>query len=243
MKPRDMDNGSLLSRREVVAFLGATGTAWLASGLILARGAAAATTPRCVVRPEQTEGPYFVDERLERSDIRSDPANGVARPGVPLALTFAVTRLGTKACVPLVGARVDVWHCDALGVYSDVDDPGSDTRGQKFLRGHQVTDERGEARFTTIYPGWYGGRAVHIHFKIRSAQDARPGFDLTSQLYFDESLTDRVQDREPYSGRGRRTTRNADDFIFRRGGDQLLLAPVETEDGYAASFAVGLQLD
>ena len=240
------DNGSagrLLSRREVVTFLGATGVAWLMTGSLTPRGAVAGTLgPSCVVRPEQTGGPYFVDERLNRSDIRSDPTDGRVRPGTPLALTLLVSRLGAGDCQPLPGAQVDIWHCDALGVYSDVEDPDFTTIGQKFLRGYQITDARGEARFVTLYPGWYPGRTVHIHFKIRTTPVAQRSFEFTSQLYFDDVLTDRVHADPPYAAKGPRTTRNQHDWIFRRGGNQLMLAPTTVADGYAASFAIGLQL-
>src|SRR5258705_14025132 len=82
----------------------------------------AATLPACVVRPEQTEGPYFVDEKLNRSDIRVDPSDKSVKAGVPLRLEFHVSHIGGGACVPLSGAIVDLWHCDAQGVYSDVRD-------------------------------------------------------------------------------------------------------------------------
>jgi protocatechuate 3,4-dioxygenase beta subunit len=137
---------------------------------------------------------------------------------------------------------VDIWHCDALGVYSDVQDPGFNTTGQKFLRGYQVTDAHGEARFVTVYPGWYAGRTVHIHFKIRTVPLAQRRFEFTSQLYFDDVLTDRVHADPPYAVNGPRTVRNQHDGIFRRGGDQLMLAPTTAADGYAAAFAIGLQL-
>ena len=240
------DNGSagrLLSRREVVTFLGATGVAWLMTGSLTPRGAVAGTLgPSCVVRPVQTGGPYFVDERLNRSDIRSDPTDGRVSPGTPLALTLLVSRLGAGDCQPLPGAQVDIWHCDALGVYSDVEDPDFTTIGQKFLRGYQITDARGEARFVTLYPGWYPGRTVHIHFKIRTTPVAQRSFEFTSQLYFDDVLTDRVHADPPYAAKGPRTIRNQHDWIFRRGGNQLMLAPTTVADGYAASFAIGLQL-
>ena len=239
----DRPAGPLLSRREVVAFLGATGAAWLMAGSLTPRRAVAGTPgPSCVVRPEQTEGPYFVDERLNRSDIRSDPTDGRVKPGTPLALTLLISRLNAGDCQPLPGAQVDIWHCDAQGVYSDVQDPGFDTIGQKFLRGYQVTNPRGSARFVTVYPGWYPGRTVHIHFKIRTAPVAQWSFEFTSQLYFDDVLTDRVHADPPYVAKGPRTARNQHDWIFRRGGDQLLLAPATTTDGYSATFAIGLQL-
>ncbi len=212
-------------------------------GSLKLRSALAGTPgPLCVVRPEQTEGPYFVDERLNRSDIRSDPADGQVKPGTPLALTLKVWRLSAGDCRPLVGAQVDLWHCDALGVYSDVRDPGFSTIGQKFLRGYQLTDAQGEARFVTVYPGWYPGRTVHIHFKIRTGLVAQRNFEFTSQLYFGDELTDRVHADLPYAKKGPRTARNQHDFIFRRGGNHLLLAPTATADGYSATFAIGLQL-
>jgi len=243
MTDEDRSSGPLLSRREIVAFLGATGMAWLMIGSLNPRQAVAgALGPSCVVRPEQTEGPYFVDERLHRSDIRSDPTDGRVSPGTPLALTLLVSRLNAGDCQPLAGAQVDIWHCDALGVYSDVQDPDFTTIGQKFLRGYQVTDARGEARFVTVYPGWYPGRTVHLHFKIRTAPVAKRSFEFTSQLYFDDELTDRVHAAPPYAAKGPRIARNQHDWIFRRGGDQLMLAPNATADGYAATFAIGLQL-
>jgi protocatechuate 3,4-dioxygenase beta subunit len=232
-----------LSRREVVVLLGATGVSWLMAGSLITKWALAGMDgSSCVVRPEQTEGPYFVDERLHRSDIRSDPADGRVRPGTPLALTLLISRLKAVDCQPLPGAQVDIWHCDAQGVYSDVQDPGFNTIGQKFLRGYQVTDARGEVRFVTVYPGWYPGRTVHIHFKIRTAPVAQRSFEFTSQLYFDEVVTDRIHAGPPYAAKGPRTTRNQHDWIFRRGGDQLMLAPVTVADGYSAMFAIGLQL-
>lgn len=243
MTHEDRPAGRLLSRREVVAFLGATGVAWLMAGSLIPRRALAGLPdPSCMVRPEQTEGPYFVDERLNRSDIRSDPTDGRVRPGTPLALTLAISRLGAGDCQPLPGAQVDIWHCDALGVYSDVKDPGFNTIGQKFFRGYQITDARGEVKFLTIYPGWYEGRTVHIHVKVRTAPQAGQSFEFTSQMYFDDELSNRVYADAPYATKGKRTARNQDDRIFRRGGDQLMLAPTPVADGYAATLAVGLQV-
>lgn len=198
--------------------------------------------PACVVRPEQTEGPYFVDTRLNRADIRSDPVSGIVKEGVPLTLTFVVSRIGNDGCAPLSGATVDIWHCDAQGFYSDVRDPRRDTTGQQWLRGYQVTDAGGVATFTTIYPGWYPGRAVHIHFKIRTTTAAGQMYDITSQLYFDDALSDVVFAQAPYAGRGNRTTRNQNDGIFRSNGEQLLLALTPHDQGYAATFEIGLQV-
>ncbi len=259
-----------MSRREMLALIGGTSIGLVITGCsgdsspaatatsvrTPARGAgataavtpsasstpASVAAPSCVVRPAETEGPYFVDEKINRSDIRSDPTDGSIKLGAPLALTFNVSRVsGGGGCTPLEGATVDVWHCDALGVYSDASDPGFTTTGKKFLRGYQVTDAAGQARFTTIYPGWYQGRAVHIHFKIRSATSGGAATEFTSQLYFDDSVTDRVHAQAPYAQKGQRTLRNAGDGIFRDGGDQLTLDAKQSGGGYAAKFDIGLQ--
>ena len=198
--------------------------------------------PACVVRPEQTEGPYFVDEMLNRSDIRSDPSDGSAVEGIPLQLTFRVSQVGANLCAPLAGAQVDIWHCDALGVYSDVRDRSFDTSGKKFLRGYQVTGADGVARFTTIYPGWYQGRTVHIHFKIRTDPSAGQAYEFTSQLYFDDALSDQVFTQQPYAAKGQRSTRNENDGIFRDGGQDLLLAVTPVSNGYTTTFDIGMQL-
>lgn len=235
--------GHLFSRREALVLLGATGAAYLVGeGQTVAQTLSGSSRSLCVVRPEQTEGPYFVDERLHRSDIRTDPTSGRSVPGRPLALTFQVSRFRAGECHPLPDAQVDVWHCDARGVYSDVEDAGFNTVGQKFLRGHQITDARGEARFMTIYPGWYPMRTVHIHFKIRTTPMARRSAEFTSQVYFPDALTDHVQGSLPYSSNGSRRMRNRQDFIFRQGGDALMLDPTATHDGYAATFPIGLEI-
>jgi len=161
---------------------------------------------------------------------------------MPVALTFQVSRFRAGECHPLPDAQVDVWHCDARGVYSDVEDPGFNTVGQKFLRGYQMTDARGEARFMTIYPGWYPIRTVHIHFKIRTTPMARRSFEFTSQVYFPDELTDHVHTGHPYAAMGPRRVRNRQDFIFRQGGDALMLEPTATNDGYAANFPIGLEI-
>jgi protocatechuate 3,4-dioxygenase beta subunit len=226
----DATIGHLLTRREAVALLASfpAGVLRAQAGRLPARG--------CVARPRQTEGPFFVDEGLERTDIRSDPTDGSIRTGVPLDILFKVARLSDTACTPLEGALVDVWHCDRQGKYSDV----ANAVGKKFLRGFQRTSAAGEARFTTIYPGWYPGRAVHVHFKIHSASGARPGFEFVSQLYFPDALTDRVHALPLYAERGGRRLRNSDDQIFPRGGSDLLLEPKPQGLGYASTFEIAL---
>jgi protocatechuate 3,4-dioxygenase beta subunit len=234
-----------LSRRKLLTLLGVACT-HLLTGLLSRRSEAAdikTTSRSCVVTPTQTEGPYFVDERLRRSDIRADPSTGLIADGVPLLLQLSVSALGNNGCTPLAGAVVDIWHCDASGVYSDVRDPDLNTIGKKFLRGYQITDSNGDVRFTTIYPGWYEGRAVHIHFKVRTAGKAAQAYEFTSQFYFDDSLTDQVHARPPYVSRGQRAVKNERDGIFRRSGSRLMLPLVENGQGYGAKFAVAFQLD
>ena len=238
----DIPLGRLLTRREALTLIGASGVALLAGASPGRAQAPSGSNLRlsCIARPQQTEGPFFVEEALDRSDIRSDPRSGELQPGVPLRLTFKVSRLSGAGCTPLAGAQVDVWHCDATGRYSDV--RGSSTAGQQFLRGYQMTDAAGTAQFLTVYPGSYGGRAVHVHFKVRTGPAATRSYAFTSQLYFDEALTERVYAVEPYAGQRRRWMRNADDGLFRAGGRQLLLAPVQDGQGYAATFDIGLQV-
>ena len=234
-----MATGRLLARRRALALLGASGAALLAAR----HGAAAAAVPSlpaCVVRPRQTEGPFFVDGDLERSDLRIDPRTGAAKPGTPLRLAFHVSRVGASACAPLAGAQVHVWHCDAAGDYSSVRDRRAPNAGEAFLRGFQTTDAAGTVRFLTVYPGCYRGRAVHVHFKIR-AVDAARGIEFTSQLYFDDALSEHVYAAAPYASQGRQRLANGDDFLFRDGGKQLLLDATPESAGYAAVFDIGLQ--
>jgi len=244
----DVQVGRILSRREAIALLGAGGVGGAAA--LGAPGAASAATrapfrlPACIVRPSQTAGPYFVDTDLDRSDLRSDPTDGSVCEGARLALEFRVSRLDAQRCAPLAGALVDVWQCDAKGVYSGVKDINDrfDTTGKRFLRGHQRTDRDGIARFTTIYPGWYRGRTVHIHFMIRTNPGEDAGEEFASQLYFDDALTDRVFESAPYAAQAGRRTRNPEDAIYRSGGSQLLLDVTEDGDGYRATFDIGLQI-
>ena len=232
----DAPIGRLMSRREALCALAIAG-AELAFGTSNAR---AQTRLDCVAVPQQTEGPYFVETRLARSDIRSDSATGTLRAGVPLRLALHVSRMA-NGCSALRDAHVELWQCDAEGIYSGVRDPAMDARGQNFLRGYQLTDADGIARFTTIYPGWYPGRTVHLHFMIRSAREGSRGTQFTSQLYFDDTLSDRILARAPYNARGMRTVRNNGDGIFRQGGAQLLLDVKDQGDALASVFHIGLK--
>jgi protocatechuate 3,4-dioxygenase beta subunit len=192
------------------------------------------TVPACVVRPELTAGPYYVDLDLVRSDIRSDSTTGAATAGTPLVLTFNVSQISNGNCTALPGATVEIWHCNAAGAYSGVSDPGFNTAGQNWLRGGQVTDANGVATFTTIYPGWYPGRAVHIHFRV--LPDATRVF--TSQLFFDDALSQQVFTQAPYVTRGSTPdTLNSADNIYQ---DLMLLTTTATAQGYAATFDIGI---
>ena len=114
-----------------------------------------------------------------RSDIRSDPSDGSVQQGIPLNLILHVYDVDNGSCTPLKGARVDIWHANYQGIYSGVKD--QDTLGKKFLRGYQVTDDNGIVRFTTFYPGWYQGRAIHIHVKVSTLEGSEKKLDWTSQ--------------------------------------------------------------
>ncbi len=239
-------SASRISRRQALIVLGAAGAAIIAgrSNVYSASSSSNdAKPPACIVTPKQTEGPFFVDERLKRSDIRVDPSDGSVKSGVPLHLTLRVSAVDGAGCKPLSGTIVDLWQCDAIGVYSADSGPGSQsTAAKNFLRGYQVTQADGSAQFTTIYPGWYPGRTVHIHFKISVGAKSGRGQELTSQLYFDDALTDRIHAQSPYAGKGQRTVTNQRDGLFRNGGGQLMLSPVQSGEGYAATFDIGLQM-
>lgn len=206
--------------------------------------AAPLAVPSCVLRPAQTEGPYFVDEKLNRADIRADSKDGSVKPGVPLKLSLRVLAVAGSGCAPLPGATVDIWHCDAAGQYSDVRDGGAgfDTRGKTFLRGFQISDAGGLVTFQTIYPGWYRGRAVHIHFKVRTGATGGASQELTSQLYFDDALSDQVFAQPPYAAQGAGRLKNSQDGIFRQGGSQLLVPIARESDGYSGLFDIGLRM-
>ena len=235
-----------MNRRRTLALLGAAGINMLYGHSSASSGDDKVIRKMfsCIATPQQTEGPYFVDEHLHRADIRSDPSDGSIKEGLPLTLDMRVFSVSKTGCKPLAGAVVDIWHCDAQGIYSDVMDSGFNTVGKKFLRGYQMTDTNGGVHFTTIYPGWYPGRTVHIHFKIRTAPKTMQTHEFTSQLYFDDSITDRVHEQPAYARKSARPsrTRNEQDSIFRNGGNQLILKLAKTGDGYTGTFDVGLEM-
>jgi protocatechuate 3,4-dioxygenase beta subunit len=202
-----------------------------------------AETLACVARPALTEGPYFVDEKLNRSDIRIDPSTNTVSAGVPLKLKFTVNNVSGSACSPVAGAWVDIWHCDAAGAYSDIANGAgqANTSGKKYLRGYQVTDASGAVEFTTIYPGWYSGRSVHIHYKVRLFSGSTKSYEFTSQVFFDDILTDQVFTQAPYNNRGARNTRNSNDGIYQSGGTSTLLSVTsDGAGGYTSTYDIGV---
>jgi protocatechuate 3,4-dioxygenase beta subunit len=179
----------------------------------------------CVLAPESTEGPFYLDDQRTRRNITE------GRPGVPLTTRLTVVDVST--CRAIRGAAVDIWHCDAAGAYSGT---GADA-DERFLRGVQRTDAKGVAVFRTIYPGWYPGRTVHIHVMVHIGGNVVH----TGQLYFPDALTDTVYRRSPYSGRPKRNTRNAADSIYRNGGKRSTLKLQKSGTGYVASITMGVQ--
>jgi protocatechuate 3,4-dioxygenase beta subunit len=187
--------------------------------------ATAAAAPDCVLMPELTEGPYYLDLDLVRMDITE------GQPGLPLDLRVNVVDAGS--CQPIEGAAVDVWHCDAEGEYSGV----QGVEGETFCRGVQMTDAGGVAEFRTVFPGWYAGRAVHIHVKVT------PGGDTThtGQLFFDPPTLSAVYAAEPYAERGEPDQPNESDGIYQQSGGVTVVAV--TVDGDSSSGAVTLGVE
>jgi len=222
---------ALFHRRALLTGAGALGLSALACAR--APAAPAATSARliagtaCPVTPEQTEGPFYFDPELVRQDI----AEGKA--GVPLRLRLQI--VDAAACAPSRRARVDIWRCDAAGAYSGYDREHS--AGARWLRGTQFADAEGVAAFTTLYPGWYQGRAPHIHVKAWLPD----GRELTSQLYFPDALSDAIYGQGAYAARAGRRQRNGDDGIFRRAGGDVPMAEVaRSADGYDGAIVIAL---
>lgn len=232
----------LLRRREALtlAGLGLTGALGArVSGAFGTQGAEAAGT--CVLSPEVTEGPYWIDNKLTRRDIRDD------RPGLPLELVLTVQN--AKTCSPIKGADVEIWHCDAVGVYSGYERgsagaPGgqhaSPSDSDRYLRGHQRADADGRARFLTIYPGWYRGRTPHIHLKVHVGGSVVH----TGQVFFDEKTTTAVYRHAPYRSHGQPDTSHAADMIYAQAGrsraNLRLTRRSNGRKGYRGSITLGV---
>lgn len=210
----------------------------------------------CTLAQEETQGPYWFDVDSIRSDVRED------RPGARLDLALRVQDM--SACTtggdaaPVANAVVEIWHCDAGGSYSGFESsggpPGGSASGETsdgsysegdseaqtsddatYLRGAQATDRNGIAQFTTIYPGWYQGRTVHIHLKVHVDKKTV----LTTQLFFDESLNDAVFATAPYDDHSGRTLKNDDDGIFDEVG---LMSVTRDDDGWVGVINLGVNV-
>jgi hypothetical protein len=196
---------------------GASGPLAVSSGLV-----------KCVLTPELTEGPFYVAGEKLRRDVTEGKAG--------TALLLKLTVVNASTCKPVKNASVEIWHCDAGGVYSGA---VANNPGTNFLRGVQKTNATGVATFKTIYPGWYQGRAVHIHVKVHVAG----AVVHTGQLFFPAGVTNVVYKRAPYSAHGTTPdTLNPNDSIFRNGGSKGLLTLKKDGTGYIGSIGMGVHL-
>jgi len=257
-----MDNddatvGRIFTRREALQVAARTGLSLAAIGGAYKLGYASPlfdNQPKVnlIASPVMTEGPFFVDEKLNRSDLIGNTTRPSVKNGVPLHINFTLYKLSGSKPLLLKDAHIDVWHADAIGVYSDENNPMNHemTSHQTWLRGYQATGAAGTAAFKTIFPGWYRGRAPHIHFKIRTYSGAsKVTAEFTSQLFFKESDTTRVYSVSPYTLAGQHDTSNANDNIFNerqkdgsKAGDHMLLdlKKLSGSAGYSANFTVVL---
>jgi protocatechuate 3,4-dioxygenase beta subunit len=202
----------------------------------------------CAVTPEGEIGPYFVDDSatgFNRSDIRSNLDGTGTQTGIPLTLTITVQD-SENSCTGLQGAQVDIWHCNADGVYSAED--VEDTSGLTWLRGYQVTDSEGQVTFTTIFPGWYAGRTTHIHLRVRSkyseASSTSDGTN-TTQLFFPQTTIDTINTSvAPYSSHGTNSTTNATDRVYtdQTDGKMELTLSGDGTSGYVTSVTIDLPI-
>ena len=223
------------SRREAIGLLSAAGAALSAAcnsstptspTTTSATTTTTTTTGACTVAPSETIGPYPSLADFVRSDIREGKA------GLPVTLAITVVNVNS-ACAPVSGATVDIWQCDADGNYSQY---GSE-RNLTYLRGIQTTDASGLATFTTIYPGWYQGRATHIHVEVsvngRSVK--------VTQIAFPDDITAAVYRTGVYVSSGQNPTTNARDNVFSDGVSEELVTLVgDTSNGYAGAFRLGV---
>jgi protocatechuate 3,4-dioxygenase beta subunit len=228
--------GKQIDRRKVLAMFGAVGLGAVAAacggnddgGTATGDTTTSTSADRfdaaaaCALTPQQAEGPYYLDIDRVRSDIRED------RQGTPLRLAIRVRENGS--CQPVPDTAVDIWHCDATGLYSGFESASTGggsgaTDSTRYLRGTQITNRDGIVEFLTVYPGWYRGRTVHIHTKVH-LNNAEV---LTSQLYFDEKVTSEVFAAEPYASDSGRDTFNHDDGIF---SDETILTVSKDGNGY-----------
>jgi len=210
--------------------------------------ATAAATGACAVTPEGEIGPYFTDDSASgynRSNIVANLDGTQVQTGVPFALTVFV-RDSENGCALLTGAQVDIWHCNASGVYSN--ESSESTSPDQWLRGYQLTNSAGSVTFGTILPGWYAGRTTHIHLRVRSsyseASSTTDGTN-TTQVFFDQTLIDSLSTSvSPYSAEGVNPTTNSGDRVYATQtlGENLLSLSGSIVAGYTATFTVDLPI-
>lgn len=217
----------------------ATSTSSAISVTVTAAGA-------CTSTLEGEEGPYFVDDSASgylRSNILSNLDGSDTQTGIPLSLTLYVFD-SKNSCGPMQNVQVDIWHCNAEGIYSA--ESVESTVGQTWLRGYQLTDVSGKIEFTTIVPGWYQGRTTHIHLRLRSTYDSTDNSGTnTMQLFFDQTLVDTIDTTIfPYSSEGKNTTTNASDRVYsdQENGTTLMTLTGDNTNGYAATFNIYLPI-
>ena len=227
-----------VGRREALGVMGAAGAA-LAFGCgssptspdtstSTSTTTTGSTNAACAVTPTETAGPYPSLTDIFRSDIRD------GKTGTLLALTVKVVNV-TAACAAVANANVEVWHCDSAGNYSEY---GTET-ARTYLRGIQTTNSNGEVTFTTIYPGWYQGRATHIHLEVTINGVSRK----VTQIAFPESVNNTVYRAGVYASRGSNPTSNLSDGIFADSLSAELVTPSgDAVNGYTASCQVGVSL-
>jgi protocatechuate 3,4-dioxygenase beta subunit len=229
-----------LTRREALGLLGAAAGAGMLSGACggdtPTSPSSTTTTPTtnaaCAVTPSETVGPYPSLTDLFRSDIRE------GRPGLPVTLTITVVNRD-NACTAVPNANVEIWQCDAEGHYSQYSQQGYDGRAQTFLRGIQTTDANGRVTFTTVYPGWYQGRATHIHVEVT----INGASVKVTQIAFPDSTTAAVYATGVYASRGGNPTSNAGDNIFADSlSSELPTVVGDTTNGYTATFTVAVAI-
>jgi protocatechuate 3,4-dioxygenase beta subunit len=238
-------NGRSLTRRDLLGALTAVGGAAIAGAC---GTSAAPTTPStaststgspsggttasgsCAAIPSETEGPYPDRTGMigNAAFYRQDITEG--KPGTPLTIALTVVNVA-GGCAPIANATIEVWHCDHTGGYSEYTTAGT------YLRGLQKTDDSGRATFTTIYPGWYQGRATHVHIEIF----VNGASVKTTQLAFPEDVTQAVYSQGVYASRGQNTTTNARDSVFADGvASELAIMSGSIASGYTASLQIGI---
>ncbi len=205
-----------LNRREVFikGFAGAIAIAGFGSrtGMVLASvpGVTKGETPGL------EEGPFWIDGQPQRVDVRTDSTTGLLQAGVPLSIGLTVSQLSDTSpytIKPLVGAKVDIWNCNAQGVYSD--ESSESTTGTNYQRGYQLTNSHGVVNFLTIYSGWYSGRTPHVHIRIRTYSGTTVTYNWATQLFFDDTITNAIfAANSAYTRTTARDTSNTTDRVL-----------------------------